>query len=107
MADLSILDVDYPLTQDQIEFYREYAFIKLKDVLPAEVVAYFDEVITESVIELNTMHLPIEERDTLNKAFLQVQNLWAKDEFVRDIVFSKRLAKIAADLMGIRCSVIP
>lgn len=47
------------------------------------------------------MHLPMEERDTYGQAFLQITNLWRQDERVREFVFSKRLARIATELMGV------
>jgi hypothetical protein len=35
----------YPLTAEQIEFYRQHKYIKLKQVLNAETVAYFNLLI--------------------------------------------------------------
>src|SRR5688500_2770889 len=46
----------------------------------------------------NETHV-LEDRDTYGKAFLQVTNLWLKDEAVRSFVFQKRFAQIAADLL--------
>lgn len=46
------LNKSYKLTQEQINFYKENAFIKLKNVLPAEVIQYFNKVISEKVGEL-------------------------------------------------------
>lgn len=43
----------------------------------------------------------IESRDTYSKAFLQVTNLWEKDERVKRFVFERRFAEIAADLLGV------
>jgi ectoine hydroxylase-related dioxygenase (phytanoyl-CoA dioxygenase family) len=42
----------------------------------------------------------MEERTTYQKAFLQVMNIWTKCDVVKEFVFSKRLARIAAELMG-------
>jgi len=36
------------------------------------------------------------------RMFTQVTNVWKKDDRVREFIFSKRLAKIAADLMGVK-----
>ena len=60
-----------------------------------------DETISSEVVRLNTQHLPMEERDTYGKAFLQIMNIWTRSALVKEIVFSKRLAKLAADLMGV------
>ncbi|MEM9922070.1 MAG: phytanoyl-CoA dioxygenase family protein [Bacteroidota bacterium] len=99
--DFSVLNQPYTLTEEQISFYRENRYIKLKQVLPPDVLAHFAQVISQRVKELNTMHLPIEERSTYDKAFLQIMNIWTKDEVVREFVFSKRLAQIATELMGV------
>lgn len=99
-----MFDLDSPsyrVSDEQIAFYRQHQFIKLKQVFSPEELAHFGEAITAKVVELNTMHLPMEERDTYSKAFLQVMNLWRQDETVRDFVFSRRLASIAAQLMEV------
>jgi ectoine hydroxylase-related dioxygenase (phytanoyl-CoA dioxygenase family) len=98
---IEILEEPYTITKDQIDFYQKNGFIKLKHVLSAEAIQYMNEVISAEVKRLNTQHLPMEERDTYGKAFLQIMNIWTKSEAVREIVFSKRLAKIAADLMQV------
>lgn len=94
-------DDRYSLTQEQISYFRKNGFIKLKQVLSPEAIAYMDEVITSEVKRLNTQHLPMDQRDTYGKAFLQIMNLWTKSEPVKEIVFSKRIARIAAELMGV------
>ena len=94
------LDQPYPLTDEQIAFYRENQFVRLKNVFPAELLDFYREHIARKVRDLNTQHLPLEERDTYGKAFLQIMNLWRADERVREFVFSKRLASIATQLMG-------
>lgn len=96
-----LLDAPYELTSEQIAFYRSNGFIKLKNVLSPEVVEYMRTTISAEVQRLNTQHIPLEQRDTYSKAFLQIMNIWTQSEAVKDIVFSKRLAKIATDLMGV------
>ncbi len=94
------LDSAFALKPEQIRFYRENGFIKLKNVLSRETIAAYAPEITRKVHELNTLHLPMEQRTTYQKAFLQVMNLWTKSDVVKEFVFSKRLARIAAELMG-------
>ncbi|MCC6415857.1 MAG: phytanoyl-CoA dioxygenase family protein [Opitutaceae bacterium] len=98
------LDIDshYPLTADQIARFRADGFIKLKQVLSAEVINHYRPIITSEVYRLNTMHLPIEQRDTYNKAFLQVGNIWTKSETVREFCWGQRLARMAAELLGVK-----
>lgn len=95
----SFLQEVYPLTQEQISFYEENRFIKLKQVLNAQTLDYFNKVITERVNRMNTVQTKLEERNTYGKAFLQLFNLWREDELVRELVFSKRLGGIATQLM--------
>lgn len=96
-----VLETPYELSAEQIAFYKENAFVKLKDVIPADDLAHFSSVITQKVFELNTMHLPMHERSTYDRAFLQVMNIWRNSAEVKRLVFSKRLAQIAAELMQV------
>lgn len=96
-----LLDTPYSLTREQIAFYRENQFIKLKDVFAPAVLRHYGRAITERVRALNTQHLPLAERDTYDQAFLQIMNLWTEDDTVREFVFGKRLAGIATQLMGV------
>lgn len=95
------LEAEYTLAEQAVDFYRENGFIKLKNVLSPGLIAYMNETISSEVVRLNTQHLPMEERDTYGKAFLQIMNIWTRSPLVKEIVFSKRLAKIAADLMEV------
>jgi ectoine hydroxylase-related dioxygenase (phytanoyl-CoA dioxygenase family) len=89
----------YPLTAEQIDFFQKNRYIKLKDVLDAETLACFNQSISTQVAKMNTHEVPLDKRDTYGKAFLQLFNLWREDESVKQLIFSKRIAKIAADLM--------
>ena len=98
-----LLDIDspYPLNADQIARFRRDGYIKLKQVLSPEVIAHYGPIITQEVYRLNTMHLPLEQRDTYSKAFLQVGNIWTKHETVREFCWGQRLARMAAELLGV------
>ncbi len=96
-----ILDQSYVLTPEQIEFYKENKYIKLKNVLDDATIVHYKELIGRKVQELNTQNIPIEQRDTYSKAFLQIMNLWTHDEEIKKFVFNKRIAGIAAQLMEV------
>jgi len=96
----SQLDHPYEIFPDDKRFFRENGFIKLKNVLSHDLLVYYGAEIRKKVTELNTMHLPLEERDTYHKAFLQIANLWKKSKIIKDFIFGKRLAQIATDLLG-------
>jgi len=89
------------LPASAVHDFNANGFVKLPRVLSPDIVAHYEPEITHKVIELNTQHLPLAERDTYGKAFLQVSNLWQHSEMVREFVFSPRLAGIAAALLGV------
>ena len=95
------LETPYPLTQAQIAFYEQQRFIKLKQVLNAETVAFFNEVISKQVAVMNHEQSALEERSTYGKAFLQLFNLWRENELIKELVFSKRLGQLASELMAV------
>ena len=94
------IDCEYELSPGQIEFYRQNGYIHLKAVLPAEVLQRHRAEVVAKVQELSTETLPLEQRTTYGKAFLQVMNLWRSSEAVRTFVMGKRLARIATELIG-------
>jgi ectoine hydroxylase-related dioxygenase (phytanoyl-CoA dioxygenase family) len=96
------LNTPYPITPEQVEQFGRDGFIRLKDVLSAETLRHYGEAITRQTIALNTQTLPLEERTTYDKAFLQVMNLWEEDATVREFVFGRRIAGIAAALLGVK-----
>ncbi len=95
----TFLDTPYHLTTEQIDFYQKYRYIKLKQVLNEETLDFFNTAITNCVNKMNTVETPLEQRSTYGKAFLQLFNLWCEDGVVKQLIFSKRLGKIASDLM--------
>lgn len=101
-VDQDALTAPYQLPEGAAAAFERDGFVHLQGVLDPAVVEYYEPEVTEQVIELNTMHLPMAERDTYSKAFLQVTNLWQHSDKVKELVFSSRLAQIAADLMGVR-----
>lgn len=96
------LDSAYAITPDHIRFFQENGYIKLKNVLAPEALAYYGDEITRKVKELNALTLPMEQRTTYQKAFLQVGNLWTQSAIVKEFVMGRRLGRIAAELMGVR-----
>jgi ectoine hydroxylase-related dioxygenase (phytanoyl-CoA dioxygenase family) len=95
------LNRPYDLTSAQIAFYKKHQFITLKQVFSEEALQYFNDVITEQVALMNKEDRALEERSTYGKAFLQLFNLWREHALVKELVFSKRIAQIASDLMEV------
>jgi ectoine hydroxylase-related dioxygenase (phytanoyl-CoA dioxygenase family) len=68
---------------------------------PAEVAAY-RVPIEAAVRRFAERHVPpLESRDTYGKAFVQVRNLWQRDEAIRPFTLSPRFAHAAAQLLGV------
>ncbi|NHF58316.1 phytanoyl-CoA dioxygenase family protein [Flavobacteriaceae bacterium TP-CH-4] len=101
MSTTIALDQPYVLTAEQIEFYHKNRYIKLKNVLDSTTLEHFNQVISKKVDELNQQTVPLAERSVYDKAFLQLFNLWKEDSAIKELVFSKRIAKIASDLMQV------
>jgi ectoine hydroxylase-related dioxygenase (phytanoyl-CoA dioxygenase family) len=97
----TFLEAPYTLQQEQIDFYQKNRYIKLKNVLSQEVVQYFNSEISKQVDQMNQEQIALEERTTYGKAFLQLFNLWLENHSIKELIFSKRLAKIASDLMEV------
>ena len=95
------LETPYPLTQAQIAFFEQHRFIKLKQVLNAQTIAFFNEVISKQVAVMNQEQTALEERSTYGKAFLQLFNLWRENSLIKELVFSKRLGQLASELMQV------
>ena len=97
-----LLSQPYVLDDRQITRFRQQGFIKLKDVATEELLTHYGEAITRVTMQHNRLRdVPMEKRSTYDKAFVQVGNLWEKDESVREFAFSKRIAGIAAQLLEV------
>lgn len=95
------LDGHYMLTGVQRVFFEENGYIKFKHVLAPATLDYFSHAITDQVKQLNTLHLPMEQRSTYQKAFLQISNIWTKSKIVKQLAFSQKLARVAAELLSV------
>lgn len=99
---IDLLNEEYSITDSDINFYKKNGFIKLKNVLDKATLDYFNNEITKVVTEQNPLlKKPIEERNTFEQAFIQIGNLWKTNAIIKELVLSKRLGKIAADLMQV------
>jgi ectoine hydroxylase-related dioxygenase (phytanoyl-CoA dioxygenase family) len=100
----TVTDLERPYSLDESEAHRfeQLGFVKLKGVLSTATLEEVEPEITRTVLELNTQHLPMEERSTYGKAFLQVCNIWRHNNCARSLVYSTRLAQLAAELLNVR-----
>jgi len=118
-------DETLTLGSEQLDFYQTHGFIRLKDVLDNEFLTHYNTVITDAVrdwtpekflqqlrndcdpvlAETLSPHLLSAKKqgatDTYSRAFTQRMNLWRAHPEIEQLVRSKRLAKLAADLMQV------
>lgn len=96
------IDSPYPLQAGHLDGFREQGFVKLGGVLSEEAIGHYGPEITRLTKQLNTQALPLAQRSTYDRAFLQVMNLWERSAMVREFVMGQRLAQIAAQLLGVQ-----
>lgn len=89
------------LPEEQIIEFRKKGHTLTEQVLSDDEIAAYRPIIVNAADRYNTEKRKLEERDTYGKAFLQIMNLWQVDHDVRKFVLAKRMAKIAADLLGV------
>ena len=99
---LPALDERYALPADAAGSFARDGFVVLRELASAAEVAVFRGAIAATAERLRWDMRPLEERDTYGKAFLQVTNLWQDSERVLEFVSSPRLARIAAQLLGVQ-----
>lgn len=95
------LNERFNLSREQTDFFRQNAYIKIRNVFSPKIIQYYNDLISEKVKDLATNNTPLAERDTYGKAFLQLFNLWTKDRQIKELIFSQRLAKLACDLLEV------
>jgi ectoine hydroxylase-related dioxygenase (phytanoyl-CoA dioxygenase family) len=92
-----LVDIDPELVQ---AFSRD-GHVCVRGLIPPELVESARPAIEAAAAERTKHVLPLEERNTYGKAFLQATNLWKLDEGVRRFVFARRFAGAAAALLGV------
>lgn len=93
------LDRPYALDAAAVADLEHDGFVRLKRVFTPDDIGEYGDAITRLTVAKEAR--PLEERSTYGKAFLQVTNLWEQSGTVRDFVFGKRLARIAAELLEV------
>jgi ectoine hydroxylase-related dioxygenase (phytanoyl-CoA dioxygenase family) len=91
----------YVPSEVEIANFREKGAVTLSAVASAADIDYFRPRINHAVDLFNTEKRALADRDTYGKAFLQVMNLWERDESVRAFTLHTGFARIAAQLLGV------
>jgi ectoine hydroxylase-related dioxygenase (phytanoyl-CoA dioxygenase family) len=95
------LTSEYPLDPQAITAYRRDGHVFLPGVVSKQEMAVYRPALVRATEKYNQQTRPLAERDTYGKAFLQVMNLYTKDETVARFTLARRFGKIVADLMGV------
>ena len=98
---IKAINEPYSLTSDDVQAFRENGYIHLAGVLPDDVLEYYEPIISKITQEHDpAAGVALEDKDIYGKAFIQLGNLWQHDAQVTELVFCKRLARLASELMG-------
>ncbi len=101
MNDLPAMDQLIDVTSSAVEEFTQKGHTCIRGLATPEEIAYFRPAIEKTANTGRYEHRPLQERDTYGRAFLQVHNLWQRDEICKAFVTSKRFAHAAATLLGV------
>jgi ectoine hydroxylase-related dioxygenase (phytanoyl-CoA dioxygenase family) len=95
---------EFPLTREQIRFYRANGYIQFHKVLSREEVSDLRRILARAVRDRKKKFDPshLQYNPKYEKVFTQVVNLWKDYEEIRPFVHSRKLAEIARRLVGAR-----
>lgn len=91
----------YPVTASQLATFDREGHVLLRNVATADKIAGFRTAIELACLSNATEERELGDRDTYGKAFLQVTNLWTRDDLVKQFVFETGFAQLAADLLAV------
>lgn len=90
------------ISEENINEFRTNGHTLIKNILSKDEVNIYRDIIIDAAEIFNTEKRTLAERDTYGKAFLQITNLWQRDQKVKQFTLAKRFGKIAADLLGVK-----
>jgi ectoine hydroxylase-related dioxygenase (phytanoyl-CoA dioxygenase family) len=101
VGSLPALDTAHGIDDAQVAAYRENGHTLVPGLATPDEITAYRRVIGAATMRYNSETRALAERDTYGKAFLQVTNLWRRDEDVARFVLARRFASVAARLMGV------
>jgi len=93
--------VDAVVDAGVIDAFERDGFARLPGVLEPGTVAAFAPVVADVAARSAQAQVPPEQRSVYQRAFVQEVNLWQRIEALRPLVFSTKLARLAAELLGV------
>jgi ectoine hydroxylase-related dioxygenase (phytanoyl-CoA dioxygenase family) len=98
---IPLLDNLREISTAQRDEFRDNGHLKVRGLLSGSEVAVYRQLVVDAVKRRGQERRKSPERGIYGRAFGQMVNLWQGDEGVRQFVFSRRLGKVAADLLGV------
>lgn len=89
------------LPAEEVDRYQRDGHLLVPGLATRAEAEHFAPVIAAATARHTESAIPLAERDTYGKAFLQVMNLWREDEAVARFVLADRFAAVAAQLLGV------
>ncbi|NQV49938.1 MAG: phytanoyl-CoA dioxygenase family protein [Candidatus Marinimicrobia bacterium] len=84
------------------KIYNQNGFVHLRHRINPDELNQFAAILRPLMEQLNPNKISLETRSTYRRAFTQVTNLWRKSDAVKAFVFRADLARLAAEVMGVK-----
>ena len=88
------------ISTSQRDEFRDNGHLLVRGLLSAVEVAIYRQLVVDVVKRQSRERRKAPERGIYGRSFGQMVNLWRVDEGIRQFVLSRRLGKVAADLLG-------
>jgi ectoine hydroxylase-related dioxygenase (phytanoyl-CoA dioxygenase family) len=98
---LAPLDDFIEISTAQRDEFRVNGHLLVRGLLSTSETGVYRQQVLEAVKRQSREKRKVPERGPYGRSFGQWVNLWRTDEGVRQLVLSKRLGKVAADLLGV------
>src|SRR6202012_701026 len=98
---LAPLDNSIAISTAQRDEFRDVGHLLVRGLLNGDEEAVYRQQVMEAVKRQGWDKKKAPEKGIYGRAFGQMVNLWRVDDGVRQLVLSKRLGKVAADLLGV------
>jgi hypothetical protein len=96
-----LLDDLVGISTAQRDEFRDIGHLLVRGLLNTTEVTVYRQLVVDAVKRQGRERKRLPEKGIYGRAFGQMVNLWRVDEGVRQLVLSKRLGKVAADLLGV------
>jgi ectoine hydroxylase-related dioxygenase (phytanoyl-CoA dioxygenase family) len=100
-APTEFLSETIEIDDETVRSFQEKGHAVVRGLCPTDAAAAWREVLVEAALRHSGETRPLEERDAYGKAFLQITNLWQREEATRPFVLARRFAGVAARLLGV------